>query len=129
MTNRIAIVDLDSVLFSIGNGNKVLDENNEPIKRDGKFVYIDKTEAELIDSADYFMTDILKSCECDSYIAYIKGKNTGFRKQFNPDYKSLRPKESPKFWEFVKSYLIDKWRAVEVNNIEVDDAICSTNLA
>lgn len=130
MQNKIAVIDIDSVVFTAANPNKVLGNDGEPLRtEDGKrFVYIDKTEAELIESCDWVMNDILKSCEATHYIAYIKGKNTGFRKQFNPEYKSLRPKESPKWWDFVKAYLIDKWKVIEVNNIEVDDMCYLTYL-
>lgn len=130
MDDKIAIIDMDSVVFTAANPNKVLGDDGEPLRtEDGKrFVYVDKTEVELIESCDWVMNDILKSCEATHYIAYIKGKNTGFRKQFNPEYKSLRPKESPKWWDFVKAYLIDKWRAIEVNNIEVDDMCYLTYL-
>lgn len=120
---KLAIIDLDSVMFSIGNGNKVLDEAGEPIKTDGKFIYVDKTSAELIESADFMMKDILESSGATDYIAYIKGRNTQFRKEIKADYKAKRPKESPKWWNFVKSYLILNWKAVEVNDIEVDDAV------
>ncbi len=128
MDDKIAIIDMDSVVFTAANPNKVLGDDGEPLRtEDGKrFVYVDKTEAELIESCDWVMNDILKSCEATHYIAYIKGKNTGFRKQYNPDYKSNRPTTSPIWWEFVKNYMIEKWRVIEVNNIEVDDAISIT---
>ncbi len=38
-----AVVDLDSVMFSIGNPNKVLGTDGQPLRRDNKFVYEDKT--------------------------------------------------------------------------------------
>lgn len=125
---RIAIIDMDSVMFSIGNGNKVLDESGEPIKEDGKFVYTPKTPHQLIDSADFMMKSILDGCKADGYVAYIKGKNTQFRKEFNADYKAKRPKESPSWWNFVKEYLKIAHGVVEVNGIEVDDAVNITRL-
>lgn len=121
---KIAIIDLDSVLFSIGNGNKVLDEQGEPVKEDGKFVYTEKTELELIEASDFWMNKILTDSKAESYIAYIKGfKTTNNRKEINSEYKSSRPKTSPWYWNFVKEYLILKWKAIPVHNVEVDDVV------
>lgn len=122
-----AIIDLDSICFSIGQGIKVLDENGQPIKVDNKFVYKEKTEEELEESCDFFMNSILFNCGASKYIAYIKGKGN-FRYLINPEYKNNRPKESPKWWKFVKDYLIDNWNAIEVNDIEADDAVNITRL-
>jgi hypothetical protein len=126
---KIAIIDMDSVLFSIGNGNKVLDEKNEPVKKDGKFVYIEKTELQLIEASDFWMNKILTECGATHYIAYIKGLNTtDSRKNINCDYKSKRPTTSPWYWNFVKEYLKLKWKVFQVNGIEVDDAVNITRL-
>lgn len=120
-----AIIDVDSVMFAIGNGNKLLDEDKIPIKDSiGKFIYTEKSETELAQSADWIMNDILTSCNADGYIAYIKGKNTtSERKLINPEYKANRPKESPKWWSFTKQYLIDKWKVIPADNYEVDDYV------
>lgn len=127
--NRIAIIDLDSVCFSIGQGNKVLDESGIPKKDEsGKFIYIEKNDEELYESADFFMTDILSSCKATHYIAYIKGKGN-YRYAIKADYKANRPKSSPTWWKAVKEYLIEKWGAIEVNNIECDDAVNITRKA
>lgn len=121
----IVIIDVDSLMFVIGNGNKLLDENYQPVKDEtGKFVYTEKTEEELIVAADWAMNDVLYCSGADGYIAYIKGKHTtDVRKSINPEYKANRPKESPKWWSFVKSYLIDKWKVIPADNYEVDDYV------
>jgi len=126
---KVAIIDCDSVAFSIFNGNKVLDKDGNPIKvmsEAGNMVYqyIDKTEEELIKSADEVMNSILKKGKFTHYLAFIKGYNTiQYKLNINPNYKQNRNKESPKFWKFVKNYLIEKWKVIEVDNIEVDDAV------
>lgn len=126
---KTAVIDLDSICFSIGSGNKVLDEFGIPIKKDNKFVYVEKTYQELMDCADYWMTTILDKTNSTHYIAYIKGKNTtDFRKNINPCYKANRSLTPPWYWDFVKAYLIHKWKAVSVDNIEVDDAVNITRL-
>ncbi len=123
---KTAIIDMDSVAFSIGNPNKVIGEDGKPMRTedDSKFIYEDKTEDELIDSAKQIFKDIIKGGKFTHYLGFIKGKNTiGDKKLLIPDYKGNRPKESPKWWNFVKKHLIEEYSIVEVHNIEVDDAV------
>lgn len=127
MESKTAVIDLDSVMFSIAHPNKILDESGVPIKENGKFVYIEKSIGEMYGSADHIMSSILKLSEADSYIAYVKGKGN-FRYVTNADYKANRPKESPHWWKAIKEYLLVHWFATEVNNIEVDDAVNITRL-
>jgi hypothetical protein len=129
----VAVIDLDSIAYAIGWGKKVIidyDSNGEPIyQRDekGRLIYEDKTEVELLESTDYVMNDVLTKCGATEYIAYIKGKNTGaHRYKVNVDYKANRIKESPKWWDSVKSYLVDRWGAISVDNYEVDDYVATT---
>ncbi len=120
--NRVAIVDLDSVSYAIFNPNKVLGDDGQPLRVDNKFVYEEKTADQVVDSCEFIMNKILTNCGCDSYIAYIKGKNTTKAKQLiDPNYKADRNKESPKWWDFTKNYLIENWGAIEANDLEVDD--------
>lgn len=134
-TKRVAVIDVDSICFTIGNPNKVLDETGTPIKVKSQagnmvFQYVEKTEEELTKSADQTMSTILNNCGCNSYIGYIKGKNTTkVRLQINPEYKQNRKAEQPTWWEFVKQYLISVWHVHEIHNIEVDDAVNITRLA
>ena len=122
MDKEIGILDLDSICFAIFNPNKVLDEFGIPLRQDDKFVYQEKNEQEIIDSAEFIMNNILLESKCTHYLGYIKGKGN-FRYSIKNDYKANRPKESPKWWSFVKQYLIDNWKAIEVNDYEVDDAV------
>src|SRR5687767_5829155 len=106
--SRVALLDLDSICYSIFHPNKVLDEQGNPKRtEDGKkFIYQDKTPQEVLDSADYLMNEILTSCNCTHYVAIIKGKNTiNYKLAINPDYKQDRNTEQPKYWEFTKEYL------------------------
>ena len=122
MNNGCAIMDLDSIAFTIGLGNKLLDEYGQPVRESGRFVYVDKSDEELLYCADATMRTILTNSNADSYIAFIKGRGN-YRYAINPEYKANRPKQSPKWWDYVKRYLVNSWGAVEVNNIEVDDAV------
>ena len=119
-----AIIDLDSVAYTIFHPNKVLDEYGKPLRENNKFVYQEKTEDEIIQSCDEVMSDILNKSKATSYIAFIKGKNTiQSRLSVNPEYKQNRNSEQPKYWELTKSLLIDRWGAIPVDDIEVDDAV------
>lgn len=122
-----AIIDCDSLIFSAAHPKKTFDVNRIPIKKDGKFVYIEKTEQEMFDTADKILNSILTATNSTGYIAYVKGSGN-YRYQINPDYKSDRGKESPPFWKPIKQHLINSWQAFEVNGIEVDDAVNITRL-
>lgn len=133
MNNKIAIIDVDSLIFAAFHPNKVLDSDNKPLRtEDGKrFVYKDKTCIEIIESCDFLMNQLLSKSEATGYIGFVKGFNTTqLREAINSEYKSDRDKtHSPKFWKFTKEYLKLKWGIVEVNNIETDDAVNITRLA
>ncbi len=122
---KTAIIDLDSVAFTIGHPNKVLDAlTNQPIKEDGKFVYYDKTEQELKRSADTVMRGILFNSQATHFIGYLKGEGTTKeRKIINPEYKANRSGEAPTWWKFVLNDLHTRWGAHYVNDMEVDDAV------
>ena len=128
---KIAVIDLDSIAFTIGHPNKQLDADGNPIRTDdnSKFLYIDKTDQELIDAADNVMSSIIMKGGFTHYIGFIKGNKTiAERKEINIDYKANRNKESPGWWAFVKKTLIERWSAISVDNMEVDDAVNITRL-
>lgn len=129
--SKVAIIDLDSVVFTIGNPNKVLDSAGNPMRtEDGsKFLYIDKTDDELIQSTDDIMKMILARGNFTHYIGFIKGKNTIKRKKLiNPDYKSNRKGDKPAWMDLVVSTLLKNWNVAIVDEIEVDDAVNITRL-
>lgn len=120
--SKVAILDLDSIVFAIFNPNKVLDSYGNPLREDNKFVYEEKTEEQVVDSCEFIMNKILTNCSCESYIAYIKGSNTiAAKRLIDSNYKADRSKESPRWWDFTKHYLIRNWGAIEAHNLEVDD--------
>jgi hypothetical protein len=131
---KIAVIDMDSVCFSIFNGNKVVDSDGKPIKVLSEagnmvFQYIEKTEQELEESADNIIQDIMRKGEFTHYIGFVKGtKTVDYKRAILSEYKSNRSKESPKFWNFVKSYLIEKHGIYEANGAEVDDYVNVTRL-
>lgn len=125
----VAVIDLDSILFAAAWPNKIPDGFGGYIKEDGRFVYEDKTEEEIKHSLDTLMRNILNATNASGYIAFVKNKKTGVhRYNINSDYKSNRPKEIPKWWEFTKEYAINHWKAYPVDFLEADDAVNITRL-
>lgn len=122
----VAIIDMDSLIFSAFHPNKVLDEYGIPLRsEDGKrFIYKDKTPSEIIESCDFLMNSLLTRSGATHYLAFVKGNNTTKSKELiNPEYKADRASVSPRFWKFTKEYLKLSWKAIEVNDIETDDAV------
>lgn len=129
MESNIAVMDCDSIIYTAFHPKKVLDENNEPVRKDNKFVYEEKTEEEIIESCDDVMHMILTNCNATHYIAYVKGLHTiKHRVEVNPLYKANRSSEPPKNWNLCKNYLIEKWGVIEAHNYEVDDYVNVTRL-
>lgn len=131
INKKIAIIDADSLVFSAGHGNKIIEEYDsfeQPVykKENGKLVYVEKTDDELKASTDELMCNIMNRGQFTHYIIYIKGKDTIKHKlNINPNYKQDRNKEQPKWWNFIKEYLVNKYEAVIANNYEVDDYVVS----
>lgn len=130
MSEKIAIIDTDSIIYSSFYGKKVVDDvTGEPQKIDGKFVIVPKTDEEIAETFDGIMYHIFNEGGFTHYIAFVKGENTiKDRLSINPDYKQQRTKETPEKWEFTKKYAIERWGVIEVNDIEVDDAVRITSL-
>jgi len=123
---RTALLDMDSIIFACFNGNKIPDGKGGWLRTEDnkRFLYTEKTPEEVIQACDDILTMILTDCGADSYIAIIKGKDTiKDRLAVNPEYKQNRPKESPKYWDLCKQHFIENWGAIEVNDMEVDDAV------
>lgn len=133
MENKIAVLDCDSMIFSIINGNKILDDSGNPLRtEDGKrFLYQDKTEEELIDSCKWIMNDVLIPSKASQYVGFLKGKDTvKSKKEVNPDYKADRKTGSlPHGYLFAQDYLINNYNVFKVDNLEVDDAVNIYRLA
>lgn len=126
---KTAVIDLDSVCYSIGHPHKVLDEEGNPKRENNKFVYIEKTKEELKESADLVMNSLLTASGATHYIGYMKGEETtSSRKSINPGYKANRTKDAPWWWKLVQQDLFTRWGANYVNDIEVDDAVNITRL-
>jgi hypothetical protein len=119
---KIAILDIDSMAYSAFHPNKVTGEDGGYLRENNKYVYKEKTEEEIVLSVDWCMNTLLQQSGATHYIGYIKGKGN-YRYSIDPNYKSNRSSEQPKFWELTKSLFIERWKAIEVNGCEVDDFV------
>lgn len=122
--DRIAVLDMDSIAYAIASPNKI--PKGDDFERDekGRFLYIDKTEDEIIANAELVMKNILKNCLAENYIGFIKGKNTGkYRYAIKSDYKFNRSGEVPSWWDFTYKLLLEKYNIFNVDNYEVDDIV------
>lgn len=123
--DRIAVLDIDSIAYAIASPNKI-EDGSGGYKRDetGKFLYIDKTEDEIISNAHAVLSNIFKNSQAENYVGFIKGKNTGkYRYAIKSDYKHNRSSEQPKWWSFTCEFLKDRYNIINVDNYEVDDIV------
>ena len=132
MSEKIALIDADSILYSAFYGKKVSDPiTGEPQKIDDKYVIVSKTDEEIQESLDGILYHIFNEGGFTHYILFVKGENTTIDRLIdNPDYKQHRTKEVPEKWEFTKDYVVKRWNANVIDDIEVDDAvrICSKRI-
>lgn len=74
-------------------------------------------------NAKRILTAIVEHPRCTSYEVFISGKGN-FRYEIDPKYKSNRsPHSRPLQEKEIRRYLKDRWGAVEVDGVEVDDEI------
>lgn len=130
---KVALVDLDSILFACFSGNKIPDGNGGWLRtEDGKrLLYTEKTPEEVIQACDDIFTMILTDCGADGYLAWIKGRDTiKDRLAVNPEYKQDRSQEQPKYWKLCSDHFVNKWCAHLANGLETDDClnICKLNV-
>jgi len=103
----------DSVAFVKDNPDKELEILPELIVEE---------EYAAIHNVDSIMETMLSEIPHDSYVIYVGGVGN-YRYDINPDYKAGR-REKPVHYVAAKAHIINKWGAIEVEDMEADDA-CS----
>lgn len=124
---KIACIDVDHIFYLSLTGEKILDENEEPIKVDGKFTYRERTFEESCKIADDYITNLLNITEATNYIGFFGGSSKS-RKEIYPEYKANRKDLEPlKNLPQMKTYLGDKWNFVFLlgYEYETDDFVAS----
>lgn len=120
----VLLLDGDFLLYYATMGNKVLDEQGNPVREDNKFVYTNKTFEEVTRAADDIINNILDKADASYYIGYI-GNSKSFRYDVYPEYKANRKNFSkPEWFKELKAYLKDEWKFTLLDNgLEADDAV------
>lgn len=119
----VLLFDGDFLLFFATMGNKVLDDDGNPVRQDNKFVYTDKTFEEVTKCADDIINNLLDKANADYYVGYL-GNSKSFRYDIYPEYKANRKADKPMWFKELKEYLSDKWKFELLNNgLEADDAV------
>jgi 5'-3' exonuclease len=124
---KTAIIDGDHIFYLSLTGEKLLDENNEPIKVDGKFTYRDRTFEESCNVVDTYLTNILEVTNATHYVGFFGGSSKS-RKEIYPEYKANRKDAEPlKNLYEMKVHLADKWKFHWLSGCidETDDYVAS----
>ncbi len=103
---KINILDADSLIFYVCHNKK-----DEP----------ESTLDEIKDKLDKWLLDIFGKTYSTHYIMYLtEGKS--FRSEVFKEYKANRVgREKPKYFNEVKQYLKDKYKAISYPGLEADD--------
>ena len=120
------LIDSGGIIYSSTMGNKVLDENNNPIKEDNKFKYTEKTVEEACYHADNMLLQLFTTLQCTHYLGFVDTEFlNSFRRKLNPQYKANRDdRSSPKWLKEVKNHLIQEWGFIPSKGyIEADDMV------
>lgn len=104
---RVNIIDADSIIYIVTHNKKDTPE---------KTIQDCKTQVQV------FMNSLFQVTDSTHYLMYLT-VGTSFRKQLYPDYKANREKrELPKYFQAVKEYLIQEYKAqYDYNRLEADD--------
>lgn len=107
----IPLIDGDIILYTIAYVVENLHDEDEIRRRVNKYTL-----------------KILADVKCEGqYLMFLTGKNN-YRKEIYPNYKiSRKDKPKPRWFEFLRTHLIEKWNAIVVENIEADDALSITH--
>lgn len=121
--SRIAVIDADFITYIGVHPNKVKDKFNNPIKKDGKFIYYNKTEEEAKKSVDNYLNTLLSTMKADGYILCLtKGKS--FRVSIDSTYKENRKKlEKPMHYDAVRQHMVERYKASYCELLEADDMV------
>lgn len=80
------------------------------------------TIEESIELTDKLLEHMFETTGSVNYVLFLS-KSPYFRHDINPEYKGNR-KSSPLLWlKTLRSYLIEKYQAISIPNIEADDAV------
>ena len=115
--NMIAIIDADSIIWSIAYNFKNIADDEQSIKNNRK---------EIEEQTDNYINTILSNTYAIEYLGFVKHQHCStFRTEIYPDYKKGRkiPEFYTKLSPIVIYRLMDKWKFLATTAVEVDDAV------
>jgi 5'-3' exonuclease len=124
---KIAVIDADHILYNVLHGIKVLDENNEPVKIDGRFVYEDKPFEIACLEAKTYLDKLMLNTTAEYYVGFYGGSSKR-RKEINPTYKANRKDfEKPKNFDLMQEYFEEELKFYRLKGFsdETDDYVLS----
>lgn len=128
--NKYCIIDGGQLLYAATQGNKVKDDNGNPIKVNGKFTYTERTLEEVTNYIDNMLISWFTHLDITHYLGFIDTdfKNS-FRKELNHEYKANRiGKEAPRYLKEAKEYLIQYWDFIPNQCGEEADDLCKIHV-
>src|SRR5690349_18733148 len=104
---RVALIDADLLVYRIG------------------FAYENESSEQLVKwQVDVTIEGILNDIQADEYECFITSNDkTNFRFAIDAKYKANRVQPKPKWYNVIRSHLVDKQGAEVVEGMEADDRI------
>jgi 5'-3' exonuclease len=110
-----ALIDGDIIAYRVGFACQKKDKETGLVTADPKPYALHSTKL--------YVNQIIEDCGCTSYTIYLTPKKT-FRNKVRDDYKANRKGiAKPVHLNAIRTYLVNVYKAVVVNNIEADDAL------
>lgn len=141
---KVSLIDADSIIHIVSYHNAVPSSMIEMISSEDQETkdkviqefYESKDPKPVLDHVDSFIADIIHKTESTHYLGFV-GSRAGsdtFRHKLavTKPYKGQRSKlpHWTKYWKpIIIKHMVEKWKFIEVNNIEADDAcaMCATH--
>ena len=124
------IIDSGSMLYSATSGIKVLDESGNPIKKDDKFVYTEKSLEDVKYHLDNILLELFSSTNATHFIGFLDyNLKDSRRKKIDARYKSKRVgKPSPMWLSEAKEYLATEYGFYKVQDGWEADDYCKAHM-
>lgn len=122
---RTVIIDGDIVIYKAAEA--VANEYTVELEEDDNFIYQTVKWGNKERGKDYvtsFISEIIKNCRADKGVIALSDKDSNFRKNINPDYKSNRKRVKPALYGYLRNILPSLgYRVYQKPSLEADDVI------
>lgn len=119
---NLSLIDGDYFLYVATNPDKELDQEDNPVRKDNKFVYKEPDLNRCLTKIEELIIDTLDKTMAEFYLGFLTGGS--FRYNIYPDYKANRKDRiRPKYYKVLKEYLLDEWEFIQHKQLEADDLV------